>query len=104
TDVATTSGSITQPAQVGAMHIGRGSPASWVTDTPIMGTIDHLMVWEGSAPSRSEIDDLRVAGRHGWAGQRLDERLRSVAASLGVDGLVGELEASRIVTNQSYRP
>lgn len=89
------------------LRIGVGAGTSAYNGTPYQGQIDHLMIWANFVGDVDDLDSMAVtlhrAGRLAWAGQRLDERLERIATGMNVDGLLGELDTSGIVTGHGYR-
>lgn len=76
---------------------------------PYEGAIDHVLVWRDTTGdfTEAEVDELASqlfsAGRLGWAGDRLDQRLDHIVRGTGMGGHLGELDTSGVVTQQGYR-
>lgn len=89
------------------LRIGVGAATSVFNGTPYQGVIDHLMIW-GDHPGtvgaiEADAKRLADAARLAWAGQRLDERMRSILVGVDTADLIGAMELSGIVTRQGFR-
>lgn len=78
------------------------------------GSLDHIHMWadypghgapDGGIEHVEELaQELYSAGRFGWAGRRLDQRVADLATAMGAGDRLGTLDTSGVVTLQSYRP
>ena len=121
---ASFTGGGTATVTLGPLQFGQGTSTSVYDGTPYVGIIDHVMVWDEfpndlydystdpdypfpfdpfSDDVTPTIDALSTAMRRGWSGQHLDDRIRAIAAGLGISDALGQLDSSGIVTLQGYK-
>ncbi len=88
----------------GPLYLGAFGPTPFL-QYPHQGAIDPVIIWrDHPGTGLGELAaDLHAAATTGWAGQRLDERLRSIVEGMGAETMIGDLDVSGVVTLQSYR-
>lgn len=78
-----------------------------LVDVPYQGVVDHVMLWFDVPDDFDDLSDMAsrlfAAGRVGWAGQRLDERVSAVLSATAVGSRLGPMDSSGVTTLQSYR-